>query len=180
MHNLWTQISIDFKKPLKFTLQLKNWNFVIFAIKLGLVMHNYLLILHPTKQFHAIVVANFLCLIWTNFLYVTPMNFYNQSLCLAEIGSREVGLAYANRSLCFLQMKMFGWHRFGDKKQLFRKCIAQLSQIKSDENYAGTTSVLEIRYIDTRKTISVKGKFLCVPTTLTFFFKKRLQHMLPI
>lgn len=36
------------------------------------------------------------------------MVFYNLSLRFAEIGTENVGLAYANRSNCFLKLEMFG------------------------------------------------------------------------
>lgn len=42
------------------------------------------------------------------------MRFYNDSLRYAENGSRNISLAYANRSLCFLKMEMFD------------KCIADI------------------------------------------------------
>lgn len=35
------------------------------------------------------------------------MEFYNQSLCFAELGSDNVSFAFANRATCFLQMKKF-------------------------------------------------------------------------
>lgn len=35
------------------------------------------------------------------------MGFYNLSLRFAEIGTENVGLAYANRSSCFLKLEMF-------------------------------------------------------------------------
>lgn len=35
------------------------------------------------------------------------MECYNQSLCFAEIGSENVGLAFANRSACFFRMQMY-------------------------------------------------------------------------
>lgn len=35
------------------------------------------------------------------------MHLYNYSLCYAEIDSKNVSLAYANRSLCFLKLKMY-------------------------------------------------------------------------
>ncbi|XP_031636031.1 SET and MYND domain-containing protein 4-like [Contarinia nasturtii] len=35
------------------------------------------------------------------------MQFYNESLCHAEIGSKNISLAYANRSSCFLRLNMF-------------------------------------------------------------------------
>lgn len=35
------------------------------------------------------------------------LEWYNKSLCFAKIGSKTLGLAYANRSTCFLKMKMF-------------------------------------------------------------------------
>lgn len=35
------------------------------------------------------------------------LNSYNRSLCFAENGSENVGLAYANRSACFFRMRMY-------------------------------------------------------------------------
>lgn len=35
------------------------------------------------------------------------MTYYNQSLRYAEIGTENVSLAYANRSLCFLKLEMY-------------------------------------------------------------------------
>lgn len=35
------------------------------------------------------------------------MHLYNQSLCVAQVGSENVGLAYGNRSACFFHLKMF-------------------------------------------------------------------------
>lgn len=40
-------------------------------------------------------------------LFSNAMEFYNKSLCFATMGSESMGLAYANRSACFLEMKMF-------------------------------------------------------------------------
>ncbi|XP_031617209.1 SET and MYND domain-containing protein DDB_G0273589-like [Contarinia nasturtii] len=35
------------------------------------------------------------------------MEKYNESLCFATVGSKNISLAYANRASCFLQMKMY-------------------------------------------------------------------------
>lgn len=35
------------------------------------------------------------------------MDWFNESLCFAEIGTKSVGIAYADRSACFFNMKMF-------------------------------------------------------------------------
>lgn len=35
------------------------------------------------------------------------MELYNQSICFAENGSEHLGLAYANRSSCFLRLQMY-------------------------------------------------------------------------
>lgn len=40
--------------------------------------------------------------------FINAIEWYNKSLCFAENGSRTLGLAYANRSNCFLKLKMFG------------------------------------------------------------------------
>lgn len=45
---------------------------------------------------------------------------YNKSLCFAENGSKTIGLGYANRSTCFLQMKMF------------KKCLADIELAKQN------------------------------------------------
>lgn len=39
--------------------------------------------------------------------WLEAMAMYNQSLCFAEKGSKHISLAYANRSSCFLHMKMY-------------------------------------------------------------------------
>lgn len=39
--------------------------------------------------------------------WLEAMSSYNQSLCYAEIGSKNVSLAYANRSACFFHLKMY-------------------------------------------------------------------------
>lgn len=44
---------------------------------------------------------------FTNGNYRMAMKFYNLSLRFAEIGTDNVGLAYANRSHCFLKLGMF-------------------------------------------------------------------------
>lgn len=42
-----------------------------------------------------------------NEAYRDAMELYNRSLSFAEIGSETVSLVYANRSLCFLKLKMY-------------------------------------------------------------------------
>lgn len=37
----------------------------------------------------------------------SAIKWYNQSLCFAETGSENVGLAFGNRSACFMKMEMF-------------------------------------------------------------------------
>lgn len=39
--------------------------------------------------------------------WIDAMRLYNKSLCFSEIGSENVSLAYANRSACFLRLKMY-------------------------------------------------------------------------
>lgn len=39
--------------------------------------------------------------------WLEAMSLYNQSLCYAENGSENVSLAYANRSACFLHLKLY-------------------------------------------------------------------------
>ncbi|XP_031619234.1 SET and MYND domain-containing protein 4-like [Contarinia nasturtii] len=39
--------------------------------------------------------------------FVKAMDFYSASLCFAEIGTENVALVYANRSSCFLSLKMY-------------------------------------------------------------------------
>lgn len=52
--------------------------------------------------------------IFKNDRFIDAMKYYNESLCFAENGSKTVGLAYANRSSCFLKLKMF------------KKCLADI------------------------------------------------------
>lgn len=35
------------------------------------------------------------------------IDWFNESLCFAEIGTKIVGIAYSNRSACFFNMKMY-------------------------------------------------------------------------
>lgn len=46
--------------------------------------------------------------------FIAAMELYNKSLCFAEKDSQTIGLAYANRSTCFLKMNMF------------RKCLGDI------------------------------------------------------
>lgn len=46
-------------------------------------------------------------ILFSNGKWVEAMELYNQSLCFAEIGSENVSLAFANRSSCFVRMKMY-------------------------------------------------------------------------
>lgn len=39
--------------------------------------------------------------------WVNATEFYNKSMCFAEYGSEQMALAYANRSSCFFNMKMY-------------------------------------------------------------------------
>lgn len=50
------------------------------------------------------------------------MELYNKSLCFAEAGSELASLAYANRSYCFLNLKMY------------QKCLSDIQLAKND-NY---------------------------------------------
>src|ERR1700753_3100604 len=40
-------------------------------------------------------------------LWSAAMEKYNESLCFAEIGTENVSLIFANRSTCFLRLKMY-------------------------------------------------------------------------
>lgn len=50
--------------------------------------------------------------------WVDATEWYNKSMCFAEEGSESMGLAYANRSSCFFNMKMY------------RKCLDDIDQAK--------------------------------------------------
>lgn len=54
--------------------------------------------------------------------FFDAMEWYNKSLCFAKNGSKTLGLAYANRSNCFLKMKMF------------KKCLADI-ELAKENNY---------------------------------------------
>ncbi|XP_037045315.1 uncharacterized protein LOC119080850 [Bradysia coprophila] len=43
-----------------------------------------------------------------NMNYELAIKYYNESLCLAETGTKCLGMAYGNRSSCFLRMKKYG------------------------------------------------------------------------
>lgn len=101
------------------------------------------------------------------------MKLYNISLANAEIGSENISLAYANRSACFLQMKMFdkalvdielaieaGYPQKSMSKLLLRKdeCLKMIEKgalftrpepkldYKEDDDFPGMANVLQIGY----------------------------------
>ncbi|KAG4079186.1 hypothetical protein HA402_015842 [Bradysia odoriphaga] len=57
--------------------------------------------------------------------FVDAMEWYNKSLCFATMGAQPMGLAYANRSACFLEMKMF------------KRCLADI-ELAQKNKYPGT------------------------------------------
>lgn len=101
--------------------------------------------------------------------WLEAMDLYNQSLCFAGIGSENASLAYANRSACFLQLKMYSEclvdielakqanyptnmmpkldKRREDCLKLMNTCGSknQLSY-ECDEKFPGLANVLEIRF----------------------------------
>lgn len=40
-------------------------------------------------------------------MYRTAIDFYNKSLCFAELNSQNISLIYSDRSACFFNMKMY-------------------------------------------------------------------------
>lgn len=50
------------------------------------------------------------------------MELYNESLCYAENGSKNISLAYASRSACFLKLKMY------------KKCLIDI-ELAKDSGY---------------------------------------------
>lgn len=68
--------------------------------------------------------------------FIEAMECYNKSLCFAENGSKELGLAYANRATCFLNMKMF------------KKCLADIELAKQNQYPADLMGKLEKRKND--------------------------------
>ncbi len=100
--------------------------------------------------------------------WLEAMNSYNSSLCYAEIGSETVGLAYANRSACFFQLKMYDEclvdielarqanyparliPKLDQRREDCLKLVAAVSRkdklsYESDENFPGMANILEIR-----------------------------------
>lgn len=53
--------------------------------------------------------------------FTDAMEWYNESLCFAKNGSKTIGLAYSNRSVCFLEMKMF------------KKCLVDIELAKQNK-----------------------------------------------
>lgn len=58
---------------------------------------------------------------------------YNESACFAENGSKELGLAFANRANCFLNMKMY------------RECLIDITLAKKSNYPADLTHKLDTR-----------------------------------
>lgn len=101
------------------------------------------------------------------------MNLYNESLCFAEINSENISLAYANRSACFLHLKMYDKcltdielaiqarcpaHLVSKLEARRVKCVKEMEtddpiekylpnlSYEADENFPGMAKVLEIKY----------------------------------
>lgn len=68
--------------------------------------------------------------------FINAIELYNKSLCYAENGSTTIGLAYANRSTCFLKLKMF------------KNCIADIELAKQNNYPAHLLVKLEKRMIE--------------------------------
>lgn len=76
--------------------------------------------------------------------FFDAMECYNESLCFAKIGSKAVGLAYANRSTCFLKMKMF------------KKCLADIELAMLNQYPAENWQKLENRKMNCLKLMEIE------------------------
>lgn len=77
--------------------------------------------------------------------FLDAMECYNQSLCFAKIGSKAVGLAYANRSTCFLKLNMF------------KKCLADIELATENQYPAHLMEKLEKRKNDCLKAMETEA-----------------------
>ena len=69
----------------------------------------------------------------TDWSFLDALVKYNESLCHAEAGSESVGLAFANRSAVYFEMK------------LFEKCLNNIEHAKSNNYPEKNYSVLGAR-----------------------------------
>lgn len=101
------------------------------------------------------------------------MKIYNRSICQAIVDSENISLAYANRSLCFLKLKMYDkclvdielarnanypenlMSKLEQRQNHCLECIRRGMQIKKeapkldfddDENFPGMANVLKFQY----------------------------------
>lgn len=65
--------------------------------------------------------------------FIDAIECYNKSLCFAENGSQTLGLLYANRSTCFLKLKMF------------KKCMVDIELAMQNQCPAQLVKILEMR-----------------------------------
>lgn len=74
--------------------------------------------------------------LFANDEFIPAMELYNKSLCFAENDSKAIGLAYANRSTCFMKMNMF------------EKCLADIELAKQNKYPADLMGKLERRKLE--------------------------------
>lgn len=84
--------------------------------------------------------------------WLDAMSLYNQSLCYAESGSKNVSLAYANRAACFFHLKMYD------------KCLVDIELAKQANYPAVLMPKLDELRVD------------CVQLTKTFESKDKLSY----
>ncbi|XP_031637912.1 SET and MYND domain-containing protein 4-like [Contarinia nasturtii] len=113
-------------------------------------------------------------------LYAT-IQLYNQCLCFAEIGSKNVGFAYANRAICFLhcgkhsecfkdiELAIAANHPpelLPDLMKLKQECEGNLEKFKKMNNRSCHTQSYGKRVIDPQLSFSPHEKFPCMANVL--------------
>lgn len=84
------------------------------------------------------------------------MEWYNKSLCFAENGSENIGLAFGNRSACFFNLKMF------------RKCLIDIDMALKSNYPERLMAKLEKRRTDGLKCIEEDLEFVPREPALSF------------
>lgn len=76
--------------------------------------------------------------------FTAAMELYNKSLCFAEKDSEAIGMAYANRSTCFMKLNMF------------KKCLADIELAKQNKCPAQLMKKLDERKLECLKLMESK------------------------
>lgn len=110
------------------------------------------------------------------------IKLYNLSLCLAEIGSENVALAYGNRSACYLQLKMYG-NCLTDIELAVKENCSERLKLKLEKRKVDCLKLLEFDYVmdnyDVKLNYEPNKKYPCMANVLTFQYNEEFgRHII--